>query len=323
MVTYPYLALKHAAGSDEPVFFSISENKAIDIDNIGELKNSNCWATPQGWVLVRDAESSSTYLMDPHDRAGNRRTPLPHLPEDNLPTYCSCLLSDYFDPDQRSGGSCCNVLLVEPDSPVLWYCRIRGDEDDKNVEWVRHEYDIGLQGLPDLGEGCSEKVLICPIAACGGKFYFNGCLEEIGVLEFCPGPVFSLLNIHEANDEDDGFEKIFMVESRQDLYMVSMLSSLDLDTVYRVTVYKMDFLKQEWHKVDGLGDLAFLLSSWYFGASCSADKCGLEQGCVYSVNPWDKCVRVYNIEDGTTKVRNLKEAPIVDQALWMLPTVQQ
>ncbi|CAL4941176.1 unnamed protein product [Urochloa decumbens] len=321
MATYPYLALKHAAGSEEPVFFSVSESKAIDIDNRGELKNDNCWATPQGWVLVRDTESSSTYLMDPHDRADKRRIPLPHLPEDNLSTYCSCLLSDYFDPAQRS--SSCIVLLVEPDSPVLWYCHIGDDVDDDDKQWVRHEYDIGSQGLPDLGEGCSEEVLVCPIASCGGKFYLNGCLEEIGVLEFCPGPMFSLLNIHDAIDEDDGFEKIFMVESRQDLYMVSMLSSLDLDTVYRVTVHKMDFLRKEWHKVDDLGDRAFLLSSWYFGASCSAEKCGLEQGCVYSVNPWDKCVRVYNIKDGTTKVLDLKEAPMVDQALWMLPIVQQ
>ena len=80
----PYLALKHATGSEHPVFFSVSEAKAIVSDATGgELENNNCWATPQGWVLVRDAAASSTYLVDPRDRS--TRIQLQHLLKDDLP----------------------------------------------------------------------------------------------------------------------------------------------------------------------------------------------------------------------------------------------
>lgn len=58
----PCLALKHVAGSDQPVFFSALEKKAIDMDATGVLENDNCWATPQGWVLVRAAAAASSTL---------------------------------------------------------------------------------------------------------------------------------------------------------------------------------------------------------------------------------------------------------------------
>ncbi|KAL6912132.1 hypothetical protein ACP4OV_000937 [Aristida adscensionis] len=302
MAANPYLALDHVAGSDDRVFFSFAEQKVID--GRAELKSNSCWATPQGWVLVRDATASSTYLLDPHNH--NARIGLPHLPED-LPIVSTCVLSDHSF----------TVLLVKPDAPVIWYCRI----DDE--EWTKHEYDIGTQDLSDLGDGRSEKLLICPITACRGKFYFNGTLDELGVLDFCPAPVFGRVTIPGAADETLGFQKLFMVESKQDLYRVSLLASYDLETVYRVTVHRFGFAKQEWIKVDDLGDQAFLLSSWYFGASRSADQCGLEKNCVYMLNPWDKCVKLYNIKDGTDKVLDLKEAPASDHAMWMLPTDHQ
>ncbi|KAL6633547.1 hypothetical protein ACP70R_026218 [Stipagrostis hirtigluma subsp. patula] len=304
----PYLALKHTAGSEQPIFFSFSEQKAMDIAGIAELKNNNCWATPQGWILVRDASSSSTYLLDP--RNPDTRIRLPHLPEE-LPMFSTCLLSDY--PDTQPSFL---VLLLEAYSTVMWYCRV----DDE--EWVKHEYDIGTQDLSDLGDGRSEKLPICPIAACRGKFYFNASFDEVGVLEFCQTPMFSRMTIPDAIDEVVGVLKIFMVESNKELYMVSLLSSYDFDTVYRVRVYKLDFAKQEWIKVDNLGDRAFLISYWYFGASRSADNCGLERNCVYLIKPSAKCITIYNITDETTKVLDLREAPEWEQAMWMLPTDQ-
>jgi hypothetical protein len=94
-VRAPYLALKHAAGSDDPVFFNVSAKKAIITDITGEPENSNYCATPQGWVLVRDTAAPSTYLLDLHDH--RRRIHLPHLSEDDLPPVCTCLLSDHPD----------------------------------------------------------------------------------------------------------------------------------------------------------------------------------------------------------------------------------
>lgn len=187
---------------------------------------------------------------------------------------------------------------------------------------MKHEYDIGTQDLPGLDDGCSEKLTICSIAACHGKFYFNGSFKELGVLEFCPAPVFSSITIRDVIPQPPGLqrEREFLVESEQELYMVSLLSHYNMDIVYRFHVHKMDFSTQEWREMDDIGDRAFLLSSWYFGASRLAHKCGLEANCIYVPYPWNKCLKIFNIKDGTQKVQNLEEAPQADHALWMLST---
>ncbi|CAL5051273.1 unnamed protein product [Urochloa decumbens] len=308
-VCAPYLALKHATGADHPVFFSLSEKKAaIAIDVTGELKNNNCWATPQGWVLVRDGAASSTYLLDPHNH--HTRIQLPHLPENNLPPVCTCLLSGYPDPANPKG---CLVLLIEPDNPIIRYCRRIGGE------WVKHEYDIGTL---DLLEGGSEKLVICSVAACNGKFYFNGGFDELGVLEFTPAaaPVFRSVAIRDAMEQPFGCQKEFLVESGQELFMVSLLSASDLNVVGQVLVHRMDFLKREWCEVGDIGGRAFLLSPWYFGASRSAEECGLEPNCVYMAYAGTKRLMVFNVKEGTTKMLDLDGAPVSQQALCMLPT---
>ncbi|RLN03081.1 hypothetical protein C2845_PM13G19900 [Panicum miliaceum] len=263
----PYLALKHVAGSDQPVLYSFSEKKVDDI-----------------------------------------------VDEENLSTYCTCLLSDYpaDDAGKTTSSSSCLVLLVETDAPVIWYCLI-GDK-----EWLRHEYDIGTLEY----DGHSEKLVISPIVACRGKFYFNGSsFKEVGVLQFRPAPAFSSIIICNAITGPKGCRKVFVVESMQELYMISLMSAyLDLDVVHRCSVHKMDFVKDEWLQVDDIGDRVFLLSSWYFGASRSADECGLERNCIYMVYPWNKRVMIFNIGGQATKVMDLDGAPASDQALWMLPT---
>ena len=114
---------------------------------------------------------------------------------------------------------------------------------------------------------------------------------------------------------------MFMVESKQELYMVSLKSGLDLDVVHGFSVHKMHFVKGEWHQVDDIGDRVFLLSSWYFGASRSADECGLQRNCLYVLYPWNKRLMIFNLrEPSADKVQDFDEAPACDQALWMLPT---
>nr|TKW20022.1 hypothetical protein SEVIR_4G058000v2 [Setaria viridis] len=254
---------------------SVSEKKAIGVDGTGELKNSNIWATPQGWVLVRDAAASSTYLLDPHNP--RTRIQLPHLPEDNLPPVCTCLLSGY--PDDPANPKGCLVLLIELDNPIIRYCRIGGGGGDGD-EWVKHEYDIGTLDLP---EGSSEKLVMCSVAACNGKFYFNGGFDELGVLEF-GGPVAP------------AFSSVAIRDAVEELFMVSLLSATDLNVSTG-----MDFSRQEWREVGDIGGRAFLLSPWYFGAST-------------------KRLMVFNVKDGTTKMQDLDGAPVSELALWMLPT---
>ncbi|PUZ62029.1 hypothetical protein GQ55_4G325900 [Panicum hallii var. hallii] len=272
-VRAPYPALKHAAGSDDPVFFNVSAKKAIITDITGELENSNYCATLQGWVLVRDTAAPSTYVLDPHDH--RRRIHLSHLSEDDLPPVCTCLLSDHPDPaDPRKRHYRCHI-----------------GSGAGGGEWVKHEYDIETLDLPDLGEGCKEKLVICSITVCDGRFYFNGSFDELSPM--------TLLS-----------SKEFLVESGRELFMVSLLSPSD----------PAWSTGQKWHEAEDIGGRASQLSPWYFGASCPATECGLEANCFYVPYEGTKRLMVFNVKDRTMKMQDLDEAPISKQALWMLPT---
>uniref|UniRef100_A0A0E0KJP4 KIB1-4 beta-propeller domain-containing protein n=1 Tax=Oryza punctata TaxID=4537 RepID=A0A0E0KJP4_ORYPU len=207
------LYLKHGADSDKPTLFSISEKKAINGGDIPELTNTNCWVTPQGWILVRDIASATTFLQNPHD--SDDKIQLLHLPQD---------------------------------------------------------------------------------------FYFNGDFESIGVLEFSPVPAFSSITITDpivGGLGVMGMANLYLVrvgslaapnlvEFLDEPYMVCQMYDSDMEAIYRVTVYRMDFSKQQWCIAEDIGGRAFLVASCYFGASRSADECGLEKGCVYAIFARDK-----------------------------------
>lgn len=73
----------------------------------------------------------------------------------------------------------------------------------------------------------------CSIAACDGRFYFNGVFDELGVLELGPAPAFSSVAIRDAIEQPFGCRKEFLVESRGELFMVSLLSPSDPSVVRR------------------------------------------------------------------------------------------
>uniref|UniRef100_A0A0D9VZQ6 KIB1-4 beta-propeller domain-containing protein n=1 Tax=Leersia perrieri TaxID=77586 RepID=A0A0D9VZQ6_9ORYZ len=302
----PCLALQQPGpDSVKTILFNIFEGQSIDCDIDGLTNNnSNFWVTPQGWILVRT--SLSTFLLSPQNP--EMKIQLPNLPEDIRRT-CTCLLSS-ANPTLPG----CIVLLVEPNTTGIRYCRVGEDG-----EWVRHEYDIGTQ-LLDPATNLHEKVPICPIAACRGKFYFNSeSLADIGELEFSPMPVFGSLELA-GEFEVVNRAKVFLVESKGELYMVSLVYGFSCDMIDSETrVYKMDFSEQQWRRADDLGGRVFLLSSGYFGASCSADQDrGLEEDCVYMFYPGDEaCSKISNVKDGGV---NFMEVPAARRALWVLPT---
>ncbi|TVU36158.1 hypothetical protein EJB05_18075, partial [Eragrostis curvula] len=247
--------------------------------------------------------------------------------------HSQCHLSD-----EPSAPGCVVIVVEGGDDTFIWYCR-PGDE-----QWVKYDYDIGTQpALPDPEGNEFEKTPICAITACRGKFYFYGSTTELGVLEFCPDPVFSSIAIddsyeseddEEEHDEDDEEECVrttrsraqtpsaFHVESVGDLYMITLFYvSPRSDEVAECVVEKMDFSARRWRAVDDLGGRTFLLSRYYFGASCvcGENSGGLQQDCVYVVNPWKKEMLVFDVKDGTHSLHKLDEAPSADKAFWLLP----
>ncbi|XBI52279.1 hypothetical protein VPH35_034668 [Triticum aestivum] len=234
-------------------------------------------------MLVRCPASTSTFLWSPQNRGG--KIELPPLPiEHDLFIDCICLLSN------KPTASNCVVLLVEPYGTFIWYCYIGDDQ------WQKHDYYIGTQPL----------------------FYFNSTQIELGVLEFCPAPVFSSITINDVVDDVYGVEQapaqVFLVESDGELYMVSVLFVTTAKTIYGARVHRMDFSKRQWRKVYDLGDRAFLLSLFNSGALCSVGESGLRENCIYMAYPWEQTLHIFSVEDGSMDTQKLDEAPSSDKA---------
>ncbi|RCV28616.1 hypothetical protein SETIT_5G417600v2 [Setaria italica] len=68
-----------------------------------------------------------------------------------------------------------------------------------------------------------------------------------------------------------------------------------------------------------LGGRAFLLSRFYFGASCSAGEYGLVPNRVYFVFDRNNTLQVSDVQEGTYQLHKLDEAPEMDKAFWLLP----
>uniref|UniRef100_J3LZ95 KIB1-4 beta-propeller domain-containing protein n=1 Tax=Oryza brachyantha TaxID=4533 RepID=J3LZ95_ORYBR len=304
----PCLALQpqqHSLDAVKTTLFNI-KGQDIGCGLDGMTNNSKFWVTPRGWILARDTASMSTFLFNP--RNPDEKIQLPHLTED-LRTTCACLLS--CKPTLPG----CTVLLVEPNATVIWQCCVGGKE------WARHEHNVGTQ-LVDPASDLREKVPMCPIAACRGKFYFKSeSFADIGVLEFSPTPVFSSLKLAGECEVHLDTAKVFLVESEEDLYMVGLVDGFGWDLIdlmdYRILVHKMDFSVQQWRRAYDLGGRAFLLASGYFGASCSADEHGLKADCVYMVCPGDTTyLKITSVKDGWIQ---LMKVPAAIRALCLLP----
>jgi len=163
-----------------------------DTDEV--LRNKTVCPTGRGLLLVRDPDTMDTFLLRPQDGDRIHLPPLVGIDDGEL-MHSHCLLSD-----EPSAPGCVLLLVEGVADNSMWYCH-PGDDDDR---WVKYEYDIGTMTLPHEYEGSKYmKITICSIAACRGKFYFNGTPEELGVLDFCPGPVFSSIAIDDSFDSDE------------------------------------------------------------------------------------------------------------------------
>ncbi|RLN23978.1 hypothetical protein C2845_PM07G31750 [Panicum miliaceum] len=282
----PCLAF-HLCGRSTPLF-SASEQKRItpagDMEEI--LMNKVVCPTAQGHLLVRDPATAATFLYDPRNGGKIHLPPLRGV-EDSVLVDSHCLLSG----EPTSPG--CVVLLVEPGDNFIWYVR-PGDDD----RWVKHDYDIGTVVL-DHNEGLQEK---------------RRCSIEID----------NTIAVDGSYGYEDGGKQgdVHLVDSVGELYMVTLLcTNTRRDRIYRASVHRMDFAEGRWRKVNDLGGRAFLLSLFYFGASCSGGRHGLRKDCVYMVYTVKKATLVFDVKEGTIEMRDLDdEVPTSDKAFWVLPT---
>ncbi|KAF8755815.1 hypothetical protein HU200_011287 [Digitaria exilis] len=178
--------------------------------------------------------------------------------------------------------------------------------------------------------------VICTVATWCGKFYFNSPSTELGVLEFCPGPVFSFIKIDNtiATDGSYGYstednqatrcKPLWSPTTDGELFMVILLSNnTSRDKIFGSSDHRMNFAERQWPKVKDLGGRVSLLSLFYFGASCAGggdDDHGLKDH-VHMVYPVRKTLLVFDVREGTIEMQNFdREVPASDKGFRVLPT---
>ncbi|KAF8664897.1 hypothetical protein HU200_054214 [Digitaria exilis] len=307
----PCLAF-HDHDDHSTAFYTVSEQNlvtvALNIAGDDVLQNKTICPTAKGFLLARDPDTMATFLWCPQNGDQIHLPPLEGLDDGEL-VHSHCLLSD----EPSVAG--CVVFLVEGDKTFIWYCRLG---DDK---WVKHEYDVQTVTLPHEYNGSYlMKIPIYPIAACGGKFYFNAGNEDLRILEFSPDPAFSSMTVdYDSYDDEEEDEEhsegggrnlgaaVFLVESGGELYRVTLVFAAPCSReISDWFIQKMDFSERRWRDVVDLGGRTFLLSQFYFGASCSGSEGGLRQDCIYLVR---KDMQVFDLKEGTSDLLRLDEAP--------------
>ncbi|XBH54349.1 hypothetical protein VPH35_076676 [Triticum aestivum] len=254
---------------------------ATKTDDPDAAKTTRCWATPQRWLLTLDTPSLRAALWNPSTK---EKVELPSM-EKGLPQNCKCLLSR--EPGSRAG---CVVLVVDDDEPEIWFCHVGGEQ------WTRHEYEIIVEKPREAGcatnlispdeetrteyilEGHNWKRVRIPsdghdnhrfqirsIAAVDGKFYFDVTSSKLGVLDFVPGPTFTMMDTKGARVAWDSWELAFphLVESRGRLYLFVIAHN----ALASIALYKMDFSSLAWSKVDRVYDQVFFLGGLHSAAS--------------------------------------------------------
>ncbi|KAL6864656.1 hypothetical protein ACP4OV_015807 [Aristida adscensionis] len=289
------------------------------------LLDHRCLETPQGWVLALHQASSNTFLWRPQD--GHRIT-LPPMDAADLPTNSSCLLTHKLS-DEPGASDLCVVVIFHLASAQYWFCRVRG-----GTQWQHRPYTLARLN----SEATPWQAWYVGIAAVGGKIYHQLSMHELGVLEFDPVdavPTLTRIQVHKVR-APRGSPRLssYLVESCGELFMVVVYfrTCFTIQTVHRVALYKMDFSKPAWHKVDSIGDRVFLLGgkrgSFFsnFGASCPASEHGLAADCIYFFNHifnWANSLHVFNLTNRTDEeVQCIFEGieDVLGTPFWMLPT---
>lgn len=147
----------------------------------------------------------------------------------------------------------------------------------------------------------SEEERFIEATVCGGNIYginFRGSLLTIKVVG--SNLVVTQLGAEgiPTNTIPEAFRFNFLlVESRGELFGVVKYYLGGKRKTRDIKIYKMDFSRLAWTKVENLGDRAFFLGTdCNFSCSTTAES-GVKQNCIYFTEKEDRDLYVFDLED--------------------------
>ncbi|KAF7136142.1 hypothetical protein RHSIM_Rhsim08G0204900 [Rhododendron simsii] len=274
----PWLVINQAEkrqGYSTQTFVDIAQDH-YDVVSIPEMLNKRICTCAHGWLVLFDYTSDDCFLLNP---VSMEKIMLPELPPAPLNSFDTCILSaPPTDPE-------CVVILVTTDSHALF---LRLGESRWTEQYLRSEREVFRQA-----------------AVCGRKIYGlapGGTLVTVKV-------VGSKLVVTELGAEElpneaipEAFKFFYdIVESCGEVFGVVKYYLGGTSKIREVEVYKLDFSRLAWTKVESLGNRAFFLSGTTCNFSCptttTTAESRVKQNCIYFIEGNDRDLYVFDMEN--------------------------
>ncbi|CAL5444237.1 unnamed protein product [Camellia sinensis] len=284
----PWLVFNHGEHGkySTQTFFNTSQDTYV-MGRIPELCDKMIVTCSHGWLVLLDLEYDDCFLLNPVSMEKIMLPPLQYFP-----FFCCILSSPPTDPN-------CALIFVCREKPSAMFCHLGDDE------WTE-------QHLRSAEYFRSATI-------CGGKIYgitldgtlltvddvgSNLVVTELGS-EKAPNPSIPGTSRLDENLVDSCGELFIVVKS----YLGMTMKIRDME------VYKMDFSRLLWTKVDSLGDRTFFLCITGNSFSCSAAESGIKHNSIYYLEGNDRDLYVFDLENYSISF----STPCPLQSNWLQP----
>lgn len=311
-------AVVHPAGSTptaaaKMLMYSLPERSIVYThDSRPQAMEGNFFSTPQGWLVILGHGEVTSEASMWHPLTGETITLPPIHDDHHIPTNCKCLLTH-----NSAAHPDCAVVLLDVADPLMWFCRVNGGADRR---WGQHTYDIGNYEFLDEFRTPSTptKKVIGSVAALKGKLHFcfmeshqnKMCVVDLDFPSDHGHPPTAEFHEFDVSPEfgikfPDGICSIHLVESMDELFAVCVFYvGFDPTNVSAARIFKMeDSCGEEtvaWHRVDDIGDRAFLLTGTNMATWCSASTNNLKGSTLYFFLDFllgDRDLYIYDVQE--------------------------
>ncbi|KAF8378533.1 hypothetical protein HHK36_029876 [Tetracentron sinense] len=248
----PCLVFSHGKRNRSQTFFSIPKGQYC-VKSIPELQQNLICTCSHGWLVMLAFYSDDCFLWN---TASMEKIKLPPLKSFS---HRACVLSS--SPNDPN----CIVLFTSSEGPFIRFCR------PGSSEWF--EYTFGSDG-----EIISEAIMH------GGKIYCLTFLHRtLLMVDIDPHLAVRKLEVKIPDPSLPDTVRLsnYLIESCGEIFLVKKMYLGETTTKVRdFDVFKMDFLRMVWVRVESLGDRAFFISSTNC-ISCSSAESGIKGNSIY------------------------------------------